>query len=139
MESKEISRGVQIPEDRLDLFAKPTIAHLATLMPDGTPHVTPVWIDFDGTFILVNTAEGRQKDRNVRLNPHVALDMVDPENPYRFLAVQGLVLEITKQDAEQHIDRLAGRYLGLASYPHRRPSERRQIFKILPLHVLGRN
>jgi PPOX class probable F420-dependent enzyme len=102
-------QGVQIPQDRRDLLSKATIAHLATIMPDGSPHVMPIWIDFDGTLILVNTAEGRQKDRNMRRNPQVALDMVDPENPYRYLAIRGLVVEMTKQGAEAHIDKLASR------------------------------
>lgn len=132
------TRGVPIPEDKLDLFDKRSIAHLATLMPDGSPQVTPVWIDFDGTHLLVNTALGRQKDRNMRRQPRVALDILDPENPYRHLGVWGVVSEITQQGAEAHIDRLARRYLGVETYPNRRPGEQRVLYKILPLKILGR-
>mgnify|MGYP001577375420 FL=1 len=78
-----------IPETYRDLFQKRAFAHLATLMPDGTPQVTPVWCDYDGTYIRINSARGRVKDRNMRRNPQVALGIMDPDNPYRYLAVRG--------------------------------------------------
>ena len=84
-----------IPEKYQDLFKKKTFANLATLMPDGTPQVTPVWCDYDGTHVLVNSAKGRRKDRNMRQNPHVSLALQDPDNPYRYLEVRGRVTEIT--------------------------------------------
>ncbi len=126
-----------IPESHLDLFAfeKRAFGHLATLMPDGSPQVTPVWIDFDGTHVLVNSARGRQKDVNVRRDPRVAIEVSDPNNPYRYVQIRGRVVEITEEGADEHIDRLAKKYRGLDRYPYRRPGEVRVIYKILPERV----
>jgi PPOX class probable F420-dependent enzyme len=124
-----------IPDTFEDLFTKKAFAHLGTLMPDGSPQVTPVWCDRDGTFIRVNTAKGRVKDRNMRRDGRVSLSIIDPENPYRHLAVQGEVAEITEKDADTHIDRLAKKYLGQDKYPFRQPGEARVIYKIRPLRV----
>ena len=121
-----------IPEKYLDLFDKKAFAHLATLMPDGTPQVTPVWCDYDGTYILFNSAKGRQKDKNIRRNPAVALSLQDPDNPYRYVEVRGRVAEITEEGADQHIDRLAKKYLGVDKYPGRQPGEVRVTYKIKP-------
>ena len=122
-----------IPEQFKDLFTKVAFAHLATLMADGSPQVTPVWCDFDGTHIRVNSAKGRVKDKNMRRNKRVAFSVQDPDNPYRYLAVQGEVAEVTETDADAHIDALAKKYLGKDKYPFRAPSEVRVIYKILPL------
>ena len=84
-----------IPEKYRDLFQKRAFASLGTLMPDGSPQVTPVWCDFDGEYVIFNSAKGRQKDRNVRRDPRVALAIMDPENPYRYLEIRGHVVEIT--------------------------------------------
>ena len=124
-----------IPQDFLDLFTKPAYAHLATLMPSGQPQVTPVWCDFDGTHVIFNSAQGRQKERNVRRDPRVAMSIADPQNPYRYLEVRGRVVEITEQGADQHIDRLSKKYLGVDKYPRRQPGEVRLIFKIEPNRV----
>jgi PPOX class probable F420-dependent enzyme len=110
-------------------------ANLATLMPDGSPQVTPVWVDYDGTHILVNTAEGRQKPRNVRRDPRIALDIYDQGNPYSMAAIRGKVVDISPEGAEEHIDRLAKKYLGQDKYPYRQPGEQRLIFKIEPLRI----
>lgn len=115
-----------------DLFEKRAFAHLATIMPDGTPQVTPIWCDFDGTHIRINSAKGRVKDRNMRRDGRVALALMDPDNPYRYLAVRGRVVEITEHGADAHIDSLAQKYLGKETYPHRRPGEVRVIYKIRP-------
>jgi PPOX class probable F420-dependent enzyme len=125
----------EIPENFRDLFKKKSFAHLATTMADGRPQVTPVWIDFDGAHILVNSATSRVKDKNMRRDKRIALSILDPENPYRYLAVLGDVVEITQDGADQHIDRLAQRYLGKAKYPYHRPGEARVIFKIRPAKV----
>jgi PPOX class probable F420-dependent enzyme len=117
------------------LLEEPNIAHLATLMPDGSPQVTAVWVDFDGTHILVNTAEARQKYRNVRRDPRVALDVISRANPYALAAIRGRVVEITREGAEEHIDSLAKQYLGQDRYPFRGPGERRVILKIEPQNV----
>jgi PPOX class probable F420-dependent enzyme len=126
-----------IPAEFLDLFQKKTFAHLATLMADGTPHVTSVYVDYDGQHILINSARGRQKDINMEKRRHVAIEIPDPDNPNRFLAVRGPIVEITEQGADEHLDRLAQRYLNRDKYPDsmRFPGEVRCIYKILPKHV----
>lgn len=103
-----------IPAELVDLFEKPTIAHLATLLPDGAPHVTPVWVGYDDdrNRILVNTERGRQKERNVTRNPAVGISMTDPDDPYRYLSVTGEVDRLTEEGAREHIDELARRYTG---------------------------
>jgi len=127
--------GATIPEQFKDLFTKVAFAHLATLMADGSPQVTPVWCDFDGTYIRVNSAKGRVKDKNMRRNKRVALSIMDPGNPYRHLDVQGEITDITEQGADAHIDALAKKYLGKDKYPFRAPGEVRVIYKILPSKV----
>ena len=127
--------GAVIPESYRDLVEKKSFAHLATLMPDGGPQVTPVWFEYDGTHILVNSAKGRVKDKNMRRDPRVALAISDPGNPYRHLAVRGKVVEITETGADQHIDRLAKKYLGKDKYPSRQLGEVRVIYKIRPERV----
>ncbi len=124
-----------IPDKYKDLFQKKTFAHLATIGGDGTPQVTPVWCDFDGTHIRFNTAKGRVKDKNLRRNPKVALAIQDPENPYRYIQVRGRVAEITEQGADSHIDSLTKKYLNQDKYPYRQPGEVRVIYKILPEKV----
>jgi PPOX class probable F420-dependent enzyme len=124
-----------IPEQFKDLFQKVAFANLATLMPDGRPQVTPVWFDLDGSNIRINTAKGRVKDKNMRRNKNVALAISDPDNPYRHLAIQGEVVDITEQGADAHIDALAKKYLGKDKYPFRQPGEVRVIYKIRPDRV----
>ncbi len=124
-----------IPEKYRDLFSKRAFAALTTLMPDGSPQTTPVWVDSDGEYVIFNSAKGRQKDRNVRRDPRVALAIVDPENPYRYLEVRGKVAEITEQGADAHIDKMAKKYLGQDKYPYRQPGEVRVIYKIRPEHT----
>jgi PPOX class probable F420-dependent enzyme len=121
-----------IPEKYLDLFQKKAFASLGTLMPDGQPQVTPVWVDFDGKHVVVNSAKGRVKDRNMRRDPRVSMALIDPDNPYRHLQVQGRVVEITENGADQHIDKMAKKYLGKDKYPFRQPGEVRVIYKIEP-------
>ncbi len=121
-----------IPAHFLELFQKKSFGHLATLLPNGTPQTSPVWVDFDNTHVLVNSARGRLKDKNMRQRPQVALSIQDPDDPYRYLEVRGRVVEITEQGAEEHIDHLAKRYLGLDRYPYRQPGEVRVIYKIKP-------
>jgi len=101
---------IKIPNEYLDLFEKCAFAHLATIMPDGSPQVTPVWIDYDGEFILVNSARGRQKDRNIERNPLVAISISDPDDPYRYIQVRGRVVEITTLGADLHIDKMMMKY-----------------------------
>ena len=112
-----------IPEKYLDLFQKPAFASLGTLMPDGRPQVTPVWCDFDGQHVIFNSARGRQKDRNVRRDPRVALAIVDPDNPYRYMEIRGTVVEITEDGAAQNIDKLVKKY-----YVDEMESQYRQLY-----------
>lgn len=121
-----------IPEKYLDLFQKRAFGHLATLMPDGSPQVTTVWVDYDGDFVLVNSIKGRQKDLNMERDGRVALSIQDPDDPYRSFQVRGHVVEITDQGAESHIDKMAKKYLGKDIYPYRQPGDVRLIFKIQP-------
>jgi PPOX class probable F420-dependent enzyme len=121
-----------IPEDYKDLFEKKAFANLATVNADGTPQVTPVWIDYDGDYVLVNSARGRRKDKNMERNRAVALSIQDPDNPYRYLEVRGSVAEITEQDADKHIDKMAKKYIGQDKYPWSKPDEVRVIYKIKP-------
>ena len=123
-------KSSSIPDKFFDLFQKRAFANLATLMPDGSPQVTPVWIDFDGVHILVNSAEGRQKDRNMNRDRRVALSILDPDNPYRYVQVRGKVVDITLEGAEEHIDKMAEKYLDKEKYPYRRKGERRVLYKI---------
>ncbi len=127
--------SAEIPANFTDLFTKKSFAHLATTMADGQPQVTPVWIDFDGTHVLVNSATGRVKDKNLRRDKRVALSILDPDNPYRYMAIVGQVVEITQAGADAHIDRLAKKYLGVDKYPYHRPGEARVIYKIRPEKV----
>lgn len=129
-----------IPATHADLVtSKPAFANLATLNPDGSPQVTPVWVDFDGSHIIVNTAKGRVKANNLAREPRVALSISDPENAYRYLGVQGRVIEITEKGGDAHIDKMAKKYLGKDSYPFRKAGEVRLIVKISPdkVHTNG--
>src|SRR5271169_1538666 len=121
-----------IPEKYRDLFTKRAFASLATLMPDGRPQVTPVWCDLEGNLVVFNSAKGRQKDLNVRRDPRVALSIIDPENPYRYLEIRGKVVGITEAGADAHIDSLAKKYMGLDKYPLHQPGEQRVIYTIEP-------
>jgi len=124
-----------IPSSHADLFQKKSFASLATLMPDGKPQVTPVWVEYDGHHVIINTAEGRQKDKNLQRDKRVALSLMDPDNPYRYLEVRGKVVERTHNGADANIDALAKKYLGKDKYPFRQPNEVRVIYKIEPQHV----
>jgi PPOX class probable F420-dependent enzyme len=126
----------KIPDSFMDLVnQKKSFANLATVMPDGTPQVTPVWFDMSGDHIRVNTARGRVKDRNMQKNAAVALAILDPDNAYRHIAVRGRVTNVTEQGADAHIDSLAKKYLGKDQYPFRRPGEVRVIYEIEPTSV----
>lgn len=125
----------KIPEEFKDLFGKVAYANIATVMPDGSPQVTPVWFDYDGNYLRVNSAKGRVKDKNMRRNKNVALSIQDPDNAYRYLTVRGKVDDITEEGADAHIDSLAKKYLGKDKYPFRGPGEVRVIYKIRPEKV----
>ena len=119
-----------IPDQYKDLLQKKAFAHLATVMKDGSPQVTPIWFDYDGTHVRINSAKGRWKDKNMRNRPKVALSIPDPDNPYRYMQIRGTVTEVTENGADAHIDSLAKKYLGQDKYPYRQPGEERVIYKI---------
>ena len=127
--------GEVIPDKYKDLFNKKVFANLATIMPDGSPQVTPVWLDYDGENLLINTAAGRVKDKNLQRDKRVAMAMSDPENPYRYLEVRGKVVERTEQGADEHIDKMAKKYMGVDRYPGRSPGEVRVLYKIKPERI----
>jgi PPOX class probable F420-dependent enzyme len=120
-----------------DILDKKAFAHLATVGRDGTPQVTPVWVDVDGIHVRFNTARGRVKERNLQRNPTVAMALQDPDNPYRYVQIRGRVVEMTEQGADAHIDALAKKYIGQDRYPWRRPGEVRLLVKVLPERVQG--
>jgi PPOX class probable F420-dependent enzyme len=119
-----------IPDQYKDLLQKKAFAHLGTVMKDGSPQVTPIWFDYDGTHVRINSAKGRWKDKNMRNRPKVALSILDPDNPYRYMQIRGTVTEVTENGADAHIDSLAKKYLGQDKYPYRQPGEVRVIYKI---------
>ena len=122
-----------ISDNFLDLVQqKKAFAHLATIMPDGSPQVTPVWFDYTGGMIRVNTAKGRVKARNLREGAPVALSILDPDDPYRYIQIRGRVKRLGEQGADQHIDSLANKYLGKDKYPFRQPGEVRVMYEIEP-------
>jgi PPOX class probable F420-dependent enzyme len=121
------------------LLREPSYGQLATLMPDGAPQVTQVWVDTDGKHILVNTVATHQKVKNVRRDPRVAMNVHDPAMPFRIANIRGTVVEMTSAGAEEHIDVLAKRYLGQDRYPFRGAGQQRIVLKIQPerIHTIG--
>jgi PPOX class probable F420-dependent enzyme len=122
-----------IPEQYLDLLQqKKAFANLATIMKDGSPQVTPVWFDYTGDMIRVNTAKGRVKARNLKEGASVALSIMDPDNPYRYIQLRGRVKRVSEAGADQHIDPLAKKYLGKDKYPFAQPGDVRVMYEIEP-------
>jgi PPOX class probable F420-dependent enzyme len=127
-----------IPDAYLDLLTqKKTFADLATVMPDGSPQVTPVWFDYTNGLVRVNTAKGRVKQRNMKEGSPVALSIMDPDNPYRYIQVRGKVTRMTEAGADAHIDSLAKKYLGKDKYPFAQPGEVRVTYEITPTGAHG--
>jgi PPOX class probable F420-dependent enzyme len=118
-----------------ELIARPVLASIATLNPDGSPQITPLWADLDGDDLLFNTAEGRVKARNLHRDARVAVAVIDPDDPYNVVAVRGTVTEITTDGADAHIDALAKKYLGVDSYPMRREGEVRIKVRVRTDHI----
>jgi PPOX class probable F420-dependent enzyme len=132
---QEAAMAENIPEKYADLLEKPAFGNLGTLMKDGSPQVTPVWVDYDGKHVRINSALGRVKDKNIRRDPRVSISLQDPANPYRYLEIRGRVVEITQNGADAHIDKLSQKYLGKPVYPFRQPGEVRVLYKIEPEKV----
>ncbi len=126
----------QITEPIAKLIEGKNFAFIATLMKDGAPQATPTWIDIDNRkTLLINTAEGRQKQKNITRDPRVAISIIEHNNPYHMVMIRGRVVEQTNTGADEHIDKLAKKYLGLEKYPLRSPQEKRIILKIKPEKV----
>lgn len=127
-----------LSEKQQELLTGKNFAHVATLGEDGEPQVTPVWIDFDGTYVLFNTENKRAKLRNLKHDPRVSLSVADAANPYHYIEIRGRVAEITEVGASEHIDKMAKKYMGLDKYPFHRPGDVRVIVKIEPHKVFTR-
>ena len=125
----------EIDDSIKQLLTGKNFAFVATLMKDGSPQITPTWIDFEGDTILINTAEGRTKQKNLSRDQRVAISIVDQNNPYNMVTIRGKVTEQTSKGADEHIDKLAKRYLGVDKYPFRSPTEKRVIIKVAPENV----
>lgn len=126
----------ELTEEDVQLLTETHLAHVATVGADGTPHVTPVWVDTDGKHIIFNTAKSRVKYRNIARNPMVGISVSDRNNDYRTLWVQGRA-EFVEEGADEHIDRLTQKYLGKEKYPFRQPGEERVIVRVTPTRRLG--
>ncbi len=132
-------RTPKLPEQAQKLLEGKNFAFLATVNPDGSPQVTPTWVETDGMYILINTAIGRVKQRNTNRDPRVAVAIADQNNPYNMVTIRGRVVEqIPGPIADDHIDKLAKKYMGVDKYPRRLPTQKRVILKIEPERVSGR-
>jgi PPOX class probable F420-dependent enzyme len=125
----------QITEPIAKLLEGKNLAFVATLMKDGWPQITPTWVDIKDGKILVNTAEGRLKQKNISRDDRIAISVADQNNPYHMVTVRGRVVEQTNKGADEHVDRLAKKYLGVEKYPLRSPNEKRIIIKIKPERI----
>ena len=125
-----------LPEETKTLVDEPNLGFLATVNEDGSPQLSPVWIDREDGTLLVNTAVGRVKDRNMRRDRRVAVSVADRDDPYRKTDIRGSVFDVVEgEEAERHIDKLARKYLGEETYPWRGEGERRSLFRIRPERV----
>ena len=119
-----------IPDSHAGILDTKALLYLGTQNKDGSPQVSPVWFGTNGDIIEVNSAKGRLKDLNMRARPKVSMAIVDPENAYKWVGLQGTVVEVTENGAEEHIDALANKYLGVDSYPNRQAGQVRVIYRI---------
>lgn len=129
----------EIPQKYRDLLDRPIFVSLGTILPNGTIQVTPVWCDFDGTYIRINTSTNRQKYKDMVARPQVTVMAFDPDNPYRYMEVRGKVAWTSKEGADAHIDKLAHDYMGVDTYPYHNSAEQRVICYIEPEKVLAQN
>ncbi len=125
-----------LSEKARNLIGRPVLASLATVNPDGSPQATPLWVDLDGDDVRFNTAQHRKKARNLARNGRVAVTVIDPDDPYNVVAFQGTVVDVTTEGADDHIDALAHKYLGVDSYPNRREGEVRITVRVRTDRIL---
>ena len=128
-----------IPNEFRDLFAKRAYASLGTLRSDGSPQVTPVWCDADSDDVVINTVKGRHQDKNIRNDTRVAVVIIDPDNPYRYLEIRGRAVEMPGFAADEHLDRMAKKYLGTETYTYKQPGEVRVMYNIRAERIKGLN
>jgi len=126
-----------LSEKHKQLIMGKNFAHIATVTEDGGPQVTPVWIDWDGTYVTFNTEKKRAKNKNLQRDPRVAICISNADNPYHYIEIRGRVVEITEEGADAHIDKLAKQYMGVDKYPFHRPGDVRIIVKVEPQKVSG--
>ena len=129
--------AVQLTDAQKKFLTGKNFAHVATINKDGSPQVSPVWVDFDGTHVIVNSEQKRLKIRNLKRDPRVSLSIQDGANPYAYVEIRGRVVEITDKGAPEGIDKLAKKYMDLDKYPYNQPSDVRVVVKIVPEHVAG--
>jgi PPOX class probable F420-dependent enzyme len=129
---------VELSDRAKEFIEGKNFANLATLMPDGSPHCAPVWIDRDGNDVLINSDERRQKMKNIRRDPRVAIDIMKSDNPYDMIALRGRVVELKHDGAKEHIDKLSKKYTGQDVYQLHQPGEQRVIVRIRPDWISGR-
>src|SRR4051795_13162107 len=123
---------VELPDTNRDLLQKPIVGHLATARPDGSLQSNPVWFEWDGSHVKISQTKARQKMRNMQSDPHVALSVTDPENPYRYLEIRGVVDAVEDDPDRAFIDHLSERYMGKRPYPYHQPGDERVVVKIKP-------
>jgi PPOX class probable F420-dependent enzyme len=121
-----------LSEQQAQLFLDENFGHVGSIRADGTPHVTPVWVDYDGEHVLFNTAVGRAKYENIKRDPRVTVEVMNHENPYEYVMVTGHAELEEGDEADRHIDKLAKKYMGVDEYPHRTPEERRVLVRVTP-------
>ena len=144
IEGKNLEESIKVDgTSRLDkkdierLFKTRNLAFISTLSKDGSPHITPVWADFDGDYILINTFETSTKNKNITRDPRVAISIVEQNNPYNMASIKGKVIEQTTDGADEHLKKLAIRYLGIGKYYYRKPNHNRIILKVKPEKIMG--
>jgi PPOX class probable F420-dependent enzyme len=125
----------QLSEPVTRLMKGKNLAFVATIMKDGSPQITPTWVDLNDNEIVINTARGRIKEKNLSRDPRIAISIADQNNPYHMVTIRGTVLDITAQGADDHIDKLAKKYLGVDKYPFHSPTEKRVIIRVRPVKI----
>lgn len=129
------SKDPRIPEGYEDLMEIPALAHVATIGPDGEPQNNPVWFDYDGEYLKFSQTKARQKFKNLGRDPRIALSIVDPENPYRYIEVRGEVVRVDEDPDLDFINAMAKKYLGIDKYPYHQPGDERVVIVIEPRHT----
>ncbi|MEX0749181.1 MAG: PPOX class F420-dependent oxidoreductase [Dehalococcoidia bacterium] len=129
--------AVKLSDQTIKLIKGKNFAFVGTLMPDGQPQVSPMWVEYDGSHIVLNSEVKRVKVQNLRRDARVSVSIADMENPYQYVEIRGRVVDMTTEGAPEHIDRLANKYLGQDTYPYNQPGDQRIIMKVEPLSVSG--